>query len=104
MRIVLLALTVSLFYACQPGGHNHVEGEEHAHAHEEGEAEGHSQEKGHAHGHAHGEANEFMHERPIEELIAQFDSPSSLAWQKPDSLLYYLDNFTKVGLTGRSIA
>ena len=104
MRIILLALTVSLFYACQPSGHNHAEGEEHAHAQEEGEAEGHSQEKGHAHGHAHGEANEFMHERSIEELIAQFDSPSRLAWQKPDTLLYYLDNFTKEGLTGRSIA
>ncbi|MEM8899420.1 MAG: methyltransferase domain-containing protein [Bacteroidota bacterium] len=100
MRIILLALTVGVFFACQSGGHQHTEKAEHTHEHAQ-EAEANNE---HRHGHAPGEANAHMHERPIEELIAQFDSPSRLAWQKPDTLLYYLDNFTRDGLSGRSIA
>ncbi|MEM9932919.1 MAG: class I SAM-dependent methyltransferase [Bacteroidota bacterium] len=51
-----------------------------------------------------GSANHHMHQRSIEELVAQFDSPGRLAWQKPDTLLYYLDNFTREGLSGKSVA
>ncbi len=44
-------------------------------------------ENDHAHGHHHVDANAYMHQRSFEELVANFESPERLEWQKPDSVI-----------------
>lgn len=40
--------------------------------------------------HHHGHANKHMNKRPLEELIANFESPERAEWQKPDSVIAFL--------------
>ena len=44
---------------------------------------------GENHKHSHS-ANEHMHKRPVEELIAQFESPERDAYQQPEKVIEYL--------------
>ncbi len=53
------------------------------------------EEPSHTHNHPHGEANAHMHQRPFEELVANFESPERIAWQKPDSVIALLGNISE---------
>ncbi len=44
----------------------------------------------HAHKHAHGEANAYMNQSKFEELVARFENPKRLEWQKPEEVLKFL--------------
>lgn len=66
----LFLISLLLFLAC---GDKHSQGE---HGAEDA-----------LHGHHHGSANDYMNERPFEELVASFDSEERDAWQKPDAVI-----------------
>ncbi len=42
--------------------------------------------------HQHGDANAYMHQSSIDELIARFDSPDRAAWQKPEAVIALMGN------------
>lgn len=56
--------------------------ENHEHHHNGNENEDHQ--------HHHGDANEHMHQTPIEELIERFENPERDEWQKPDEVIALL--------------
>jgi len=85
MKKAHLIMTFGLalfFFAC--GDHKHKDG--HGHSHE------HSKEiKDDAHeGHHSHNANEHMHQKSVEELIENFESPERDEYQKPEKVLAYL--------------
>ncbi|MCA0131697.1 class I SAM-dependent methyltransferase [Winogradskyella alexanderae] len=44
--------------------------------------------------HHSGSANAYMHKKPVEELIKNFESPERDAYQKPEKVLQYLGNIS----------
>jgi len=60
--ILLLACLLLFSYACQPSG--------------EGKKESEAQ-----------SANEFMHQRSFDDLVAAFEDPARMSWQKPDAVI-----------------
>jgi len=46
----------------------------------------------HDHHHGHGHANEYMHEKSFEELVANFESQDRIDYQQPDKVLEFLGN------------
>ncbi len=49
------------------------------------------------------EAQKHMHKKSFEELAADFENPSRVSWQKPDTLLEYLELYAG-GLQGKTVA
>lgn len=44
------------------------------------------------HSHGHGKANEYMHGKSFEDLVANFESQDRIDYQQPDKVLEYLGN------------
>ena len=76
MRNILFILTVLGIIACRPHNHNH---DSHSHS---------------VVNHDHKSANEHMHNRPFDELVAAFESPERDAYQQPDLVLNQFESFT----------
>lgn len=78
--ILLIALAAWGACTSEP---DHSEGE---HQHEQAEATAHEGEDA-LHDHHHGSANEFMNQRPFEDLVSSFESEKRTAWQKPEAVI-----------------
>ena len=56
----------------------------HEHKHQEGQGEEH------AHHHHHGDANHFMNQSSMQELVERFEGGDRDEWQKPDEVIAML--------------
>ena len=66
--------------ACN-NGNDQTDGHKHAAHHEQTHHEG---EEGHGH---HGDANHYMNQNSFEDLVANFESPERVQWQKPEEVI-----------------
>lgn len=88
IQSVATLLSLSLFLSCQSEKVNEAKNansEKDTVSNEEKHPE-----HGHGHGHGHGQANEYMHERSFEDLVASFESEERIAYQQPEKVLQYL--------------
>jgi 2-polyprenyl-3-methyl-5-hydroxy-6-metoxy-1,4-benzoquinol methylase len=91
---VFAFLTLALLHACSSGANQEQKIEaEHDQEHREHVSDYEDHNDGHSHSH-HGDANEHMHQRPVEDLIAGFEDPQRLSWQKPDSVLDWIGDLS----------
>lgn len=85
-RYIFIILSGILIAACQnQQEHSHPE-EAHHHATHEAS-----------------DANHYMNQMGFDELVERFESPERLAWQRPDTVLSFLEQYAG-GITGKRIA
>ncbi|MCP4122403.1 MAG: methyltransferase domain-containing protein [Bacteroidetes bacterium] len=91
-------ILLSLFFAFAGCRHHHSDGHQHDQgdhsAHEEHHEDNPGQGDGSAHKEHHHDANEFMHQSSIDELIERFESPERDAYQQPEKVLEYLGDLS----------
>ena len=86
MKKSILLISLAFLSSCNGQEHKNERSQEKGTETEDRIHNGHDHEKDHAPG----SANEFMHQRPVEELVARFESPERDAYQKPEKVLEYL--------------
>jgi len=85
-HFLLLASLMVALGACKEAEKQNTETEAQAEP-----TETHHKEHKKEHGHS---ANEYMHQRPVEELIKNFESPERDAYQQPEKVLAYLGDLS----------